>query len=170
MIKNNMLLKLTLCLFLYLCASTSYALMESKNDTDRRIQLGSSYYLMDKALVTKGYDLKRTNNNMSVLYKNEIIPVVDLYASSIGPDEAIKLFIELTDTLKNAHVSLNGTLLTITDNNGMAVIDRYKRAGAYHLKIVDKGQSLNYFFSLVEGSRIMCSGINNFKCEKIRYH
>jgi len=170
MIKNNLLFKLTLCLFMYLFTSPSYALSDSKNSADRSIQVGNSYYLMDKSLMVKGYDLKKINNNMSVLYKNEIIPIVDFYMSSTGPDEAIKLFIELTDTLKNAHVSLNGIPLTTTDKNGMAVIDRYKRAGAYYLKIVDNEQSLNYFFSLVEGARITCSGINNFKCEKIKYH
>lgn len=170
MINNNMLLKLTLCLFIYLCASSSHALMDSKNGADRRIQVGSSYYLMDKALVAKGYDLKKINNNMSVLYKNEIIPAVDLYMSSMGPDEAIKLFIELTDTLKNARVSLNGMPLTTTDDKGMAVIDRYKKTGAYLLKITNKEQSVNYFFSLTEGLRIICSGIDTFKCDKTKYH
>lgn len=170
MIKNNMLLKLTLCLFVCLYASSNHALMDSKNNADRRIQVGSSYYLIDKALVVKGYDLKKINNNMSVLYKNKIIPVVDLYMSSMGPDEAIKLFIELANTLKNARVSLNGTPLTTTDDNGMAVIDRYKKTGTYLLKITNKKQSLNYFFSLTEGLRIVCSGIDNFKCDKTKYH
>jgi len=146
--------------------------LQNENINESPIYKENSSYLMDRALIARGYSLKNENNNVVIQYKNENISMPQFYASSIGPDEAIKLYILLKDTIKKANIYLNNKLLMQkTDNNGAAVIDKFFKKGNFHIQLTDSEDriALNYYFLLDENLKVSCSGIAQFKCQKENY-
>lgn len=166
--KNKVLLKLTLFFSLLLMAFFVFGSSRYK-DNDINIRINGAYYLMDGYLVSDGYGLKKTDASVSVIYKNEAVPMKDFYMSSMGPDKAIKLYVELAHTLKKANVFLNAKPLTKTDENGIAFVEKHKQAGHYELKVSDDKKSLNYFFALDRSMKLVCAGVDDFKCYKAPY-
>lgn len=167
--KNKALIKLTLFFHLLLMTCFVFASPRYK-DNDINIRVNGAYYLMDGTLVSDGYGLlKKTDASVSVIYKNEAVSMKEFYMSSMGPDIAIKLYVELSHTLKKANVFLNAKPLTKTDENGMAFVEKHKQAGPYELKVSDDKKSLNYFFALDKSMKLVCVGVDDFQCNKVPY-
>lgn len=150
----------------FTCSFTSIS-----QDSNSIIHTENSSYLMDKNLTASGYSLKKENNDIVLQYKNEDISLSQFYASSLGSDKAIKLYISLQGTFEKANIFLNNKLLSRTDDKGNAVIDRYFKKGNFHLQLTDdQGKNaLNFYFELNENSRLICSGIGQFSCQKTPY-
>lgn len=171
---SNMLIKIGL--FILLIIKTGYSCGTTLQDQNNNINpeptlyINQSSYNIDKNLTNSGYSLKNEKNNLIFLYKNKPISVSQFF--SMGPNKAKKLFIILKDTLKNPDIYLNEVLLSKkTDNAGISRIDSYQKKGNYHLQLTNNQNksSLNYYFSLTDDTRLICSGINNLNCKKESY-
>jgi len=153
-------------LIFYSIFSWTQTISKHKNSID----LYNSVYIMDPELTKMGYSIKKdlNTNSFRLEYKNNFLPMDQFYLTSTGPDIAIKLFISLKNTLKNANILINEKLRDEkTDSNGNIDIDTFKIAGKYELKIKDKNnKSLSFLFKLDNPTKISCSGVSNFKCLK----
>jgi len=142
----------------------------SLSDDNSELRMNGSFYSMDKSLIDKGYNLYNKNNELIYLYHGKKISAAQLYAPSMGRDEAIKLLIILKDSIKNAIVYLNEKELDKTDKNGMVEIDIFRNKGNYKLNLMDTlGNSVNYIFSLEKNIKLECSGEKDLICNKTVY-
>jgi hypothetical protein len=147
-----------------------------KSDLDstigkEQVYINDSAYTMDKNLIDMGYGLQTEDKNLVFLYQNKKVSAARFYAPSIAPNKAIKLFISLKKTIRNAKIYLNDNELNQkTDDSGKALIDVYEEKGKYHLALTNNNKSsLNYFFALDEDVALECSGVTSLSCQKKPY-
>ena len=96
-----------------LCSLIALSAWTKDNDTNLinskyqpKLQIKNSFYHIDSQLIKQGYDIQNTNDSLTILHHNQIIPEARFWGP-IGTNEAKKLYIALKDTLKNADVFLS---------------------------------------------------------------
>lgn len=127
---------------------------------------------MDKNLLNAGFKIENINNRAVLMFQNKPMSAAEFYMPGVEGDKALKLYIELSDTIKNAAIYLNDTALQQKTNQfGSAYIDLYREKGRYYLKLVNlvTQSTNNYYFDLDKPLKLSCHGIKDFGCTKIYY-
>lgn len=152
--------------------SLCFPLPQDISHTNPILRINQSVYSMDKNLINAGYKIENINNHPVIMFQNKPISSEDFYMPGIQGDQAIKLYIEIKNTIKNATINLNdSTLQQKTDKFGTAYIDLYRMKGKYHLQLENSiiHFTSNYYFKLDKPLKLICHGTNNFTCDKIYY-
>lgn len=136
------------------------------------VHINQSVYSIDKKLIHAGFKIENINNQAVLMYQNKPITAEAFYMPGIEGDQALKLYIEISNTIKNAMIYLNNEVLQQKTNAvGAAYIDLHRAKGRYHLKLKNSvtQNTNNYYFELDKPLKLLCHGTNEFDCKKIYY-